>query len=381
MYVMYTMDHSVLLNSGLLRPARCIIPQGSLVNPQFPAAVGMRSLGAMRLQSCVFGAFARALPDLMPAACGDGGPLINVRTTDPRTGRRLMANLDPITGGAGGSALRDGTEGSGASYGFLKNTPVEINEAEVPVKILKYGLAPDSGGAGRQRGGTGTTLEFQVFSPHTVVTARNRDRSRFTPWGMEGGHAGKPSSFFLNPDTNREVNLGNTDVVTANPGDIIRITSAGAGGYGSPLEREPERVLTDVRRGFVTAQAAHAEYGVVIADDAVDGAATDMRRRQRTDDDHRGFGYSQARTAFERVWTAANYEALTAILARLPVDWRFFVKHRLFEAIERMPKTERTGEGEEVRRAFSLLAAEYPEMAELAGHAGLAPPTERVSRG
>ena len=157
--------------TGLLRPARCIIPEGSLVNPKYPAAVGMRSLGAMRLQSCVLGAFAQALPHIMPAACGDGGPLINVRTTDPRTGRRLMANLDPITGGAGGIAFRDGTEGSGANFAFLKNTPVEINEAEVPVKILKYGLATDSGGAGRWRGGTGTTLEFQVFSPHTTVTA------------------------------------------------------------------------------------------------------------------------------------------------------------------------------------------------------------------
>ena len=176
----------------MMRPARCIVPQGSIVNPQFPAAVGMRSLGVMRLMSCVFGAFAQALPDIIPAASGDGGPLINIRTTDARTGRKLMANLDPITGGAGGVSFRDGTEGSGASYGFLKNTPVEINEAEVPVKILKYGLAPDSGGAGRWRGGTGTTLEFQVFSPNTVVTARNRDRSHFTPWGMKGGHAGKP---------------------------------------------------------------------------------------------------------------------------------------------------------------------------------------------
>ncbi len=366
-YVMYTMDRSVLLNSGLLRPARCVIPEGSLVNPRYPAAVGMRSLGAMRLQSCVFGAFARALPDLMPAACGDGGPLINVRTTDPRTGRRLMANLDPITGGSGGFAFRDGTEGSGASYGFLKNTPVEINEAEVPVKILKYGLATDSGGAGRRRGGTGTTLEFQVFSPHTVVTARNRDRSHFTPWGMRGGHAGKPSSFLLNPGSNREVNLGNTDVVTANPGDVIRITSAGAGGYGSPLEREPDRVLTDVRRGFVTPEAARAEYGVVIADDAVDEEATGaLRERMAAGDGHRGFGYSEARNAFERMWTRENYEALTAILAQLPVEWRFFVKHRVFEAVERMPEAERTGEGEEVRRAFSVLAAEYPE---LAGHA------------
>ena len=365
-YVMYTMDWSVLLNSGLLRPARCIVPEGSLVNPKYPAAVGMRSLGAMRLQSCVFGAFAQALPDIMPAACGDGGPLINVRTIDPRTGRRLMANLDPIIGGAGGSAFRDGTEGSGASYGFLKNTPVEINEAEVPVKILKYGLATDSGGAGRQRGGTGTMLEFQVFSPHTVVTARNRDRSHFTPWGMNGGHAGKPSAFLLNPGSNREVNLGNTDVVTADPGDVIRITSAGAGGYGSPLEREAERVLTDVRRGFVTADVARVEYGAVISDDAIDEEATGALRKRMAAaaDGHRGFGYSEARKAFEQVWTQKNYEALTAILAGLPVDWRFFVKHRVFEAVDRMSGNERTGKGEEVRRAFKVLAAEYPELAE-----------------
>ena len=280
MYVMYTMDSSVLLNSGLLRPARCIIPEGSLVNPKYPAAVGMRSLGAMRLQSCVFGAFAQALPHVMPAACGDGGPLINVRTTDPRTSRLLMANLDPITGGAGGVAFRDGTEGSGANFAFLKNTPVEINEAEVPVKILRYGLATDSGGAGRWRGGTGTTLEFQVFSPHTMVTARNRDRSRFTPWGMEGGHAGKPSSFFLNPGSNREVNLGNTDFVTMDPGDVLRITSAGAGGYGSPLEREPERVLTDVRRGFVT--RGSGARGVRCGDRGRCGGRDGDRRAART---------------------------------------------------------------------------------------------------
>lgn len=367
-YVMYTLDRSVLLNSGLLRPARCVIPEGSLVNPRYPAAVGMRSLGAMRLQSCVFGAFSRALPEVVPAASGDGGPLINVRTTDARTGRRLMANLDPITGGGGGVAFRDGTEGSGANYGFLKNTPVEINEAEVPVKILKYGLATDSGGAGRWRGGSGTTLEFQVFSPHTVVTARNRDRSRFTPWGANGGHAGKPSAFLLNPGSNREVNLGNTDVVALDPGDVIRITSAGAGGYGSPLEREAERVLADVRRGFVTAEAARAEYGVVIAGDAVDEAATGaLRERMAAADGHRGFGYNEAREAFERMWTRENYEALAGILAVLPVDWRFFVKHRVFEAVERMPDAERTGAGEEVRRAFSVLAAEYPELAEHAG--------------
>ncbi len=360
MYAIYTMDPTVLLNNGLLRPARSIVPEGSIVNPRYPAAVGMRSLAVMRLMSCVFGAFAQALPDVIPAACGDGGPLVNVRTTDPTTGRKLMANLDPITGGAGGASSGDGAEGSGANFGFLKNTPVEINEAEVPVKILGYGLAPDSGGPGLWRGGTGTTLEFQVFSPDTVVTARNRDRSHFTPWGASGGHAGKPSSFFLNPGTDREVDLGNTDVVRLDPGDIVRITSAGAGGWGSPLHRDPETVLTDCERGFVTLGAARDEYGVVIADGKVDHTATDALREQlRAADGGVGFGYSEARREFESIWTRANYAALADILSRVPVDWRFFVKHRVFDAIAELPDGDRSGDGSEVRAVFDAVAAEH----------------------
>jgi N-methylhydantoinase B len=363
MYALYALDRSILLNAGLLRTASAILPEGSIVNPVYPAAVGMRSLSCMRLQSTVLGAFAQALPDVVPAACGDGGPLINLRTVDSRTGRRLMANLDPITGGGGGTSFRDGTEGSGANFGFLKNTPVEINEAEVPVKILRYGLAADSGGAGRHRGGTGTTLEFQVSAPDTVVTARNRDRSRFTPWGSCGGDAGKPSVFLLNPGTNHEVNLGNTDVVTVQPGDIIRITSAGAGGWGSALEREPERVLEDVRRGFVSIALAREEYGVVILDGAVDAEATAaLRTRLAAGRRRNGFGFNQARVDFERVWTRASYERLTALLAKLPVEWRFFVKHRVFESIERLPDRERTGTGDEVERSFRQVAGNYVQL-------------------
>jgi N-methylhydantoinase B len=367
-YVLYTMDRSILLNAGLLRAVSAILPKGSLVNPVFPAAVGMRSLSCMRLQSAVFGAFAQAVPEAVPAACGDGGPLINVRTLDTRTGRRLMANLDPITGGGGALPFRDGTEGSGANFGFLKNTPVEINEAEVPVKILRYGLARDSGGAGRYRGGTGTTLEFEVSSPDTVVTARNRDRSRFTPWGAVGGDAGKPSAFFLNPGTSREVNLGNTDVVTVQPGDVIRITSAGAGGWGNPFEREPSRVLDDVRRHFVSLESARDEYGVVIDGDAVDEEATRKLRSGHAGERRAtGFGYNPARREFERLWTRANYAKLSALLATLPIEWRYFVKHRVFELVEALAPAERTGTGSEVERAFRQVISRYKQLKGVVG--------------
>jgi N-methylhydantoinase B len=363
-YVLYTMDPSILLNCGLLRAVSSILPEGSIVNPRFPAAVGMRTLSCIRLQSAVFGAFAQALPEIVPAACGDGGPLINIRTLDTRTGRRLMANLDPITGGGGAIASRDGTEGSGANFGFLKNTPVEINEAEVPVKIRRYGLATDSGGAGRWRGGTGTSLEFEVSAPDSVVTARNRDRTRFTPWGARGGGAGKASGFLLNPGTEREVNLGNTDVVTVQPGDIVRITSAGAGGFGDPLDREPERVLEDVRRGFVSPAMAREEYGVVLDGDAIDEAATRALRAGRAGRRrNEGFGFNAARVEFEQIWTRASYARLAALLQKLPVEWRFFVKHRVFEAIGDGGAAAEPGDGAaEVERIFREVTARFPQL-------------------
>jgi N-methylhydantoinase B len=275
-----------------------------------------------------------------------------------------MANLDPIAGGGGATVTRDGTEGSGANFGFLQNTPVEINEAEVPVKIRRYGLAVDSGGAGRWRGGTGTTLEFEVSAPDSVVTARNRDRSRFTPWGSSGGGPGKPSAFLLNPGTNREVNLGNTDVVTVQPGDVVRITSAGAGGFGNPLGREPERVAGDVRRGFVSPAMARAEYGVVLKDSVVDEAATRaLRAEMKPARQDKGFGFNEARRAFERTWSRSAYSRLAALLQTLPVEWRFFVKHRIFEAVDE-GGNEGIGAAGSVEWHFREITARYPQLRE-----------------
>jgi N-methylhydantoinase B len=282
-----------------------------------------------------------------------------------------MANLDPITGGGGATALRDGTEGSGANFGFLKNTPVENNEAEVPVKILKYGLETDSGGAGRWRGGGGTVLEFKTYSPNTTVTARNRDRSHFTPWGSNGGGAGKPSSFFLNPGTDKEINLGNTDVVKIEPGDVIRIASSGAGGWGDPLEREPEKVLNDVLRGFVSREAARNEYGVVIYEKKMSVDETKVLRAQMSNQKQEtansngqafNFGFNEYRQNFENVWTQKNYSVLMEAIWRLPVDWRFFVKHQVFARMDRLDQSDIIGDGTEVERLLEEIASEYPDI-------------------
>mgnify|MGYP001365205103 CR=1 FL=1 len=367
MYVLGMLDRSMLLNSGILRPVDSILPKGSMMNPEFPAAVGMRTLTTLRLQGVIFGAFAQALPGRIPAAVGDGGPLLNLRTTDNRTGRKLMANLNPISGGSGGTSFRDGVEGSGANWGFLKNTPIEISEAEVPVTIIGYGLAQDSGGAGKFRGGLGTEMEFEVHSPHSFVTARNRDRSHFAPWGLQGGQAGKTSAFVKNRGTNREVNLGNTDILTTEPGDRIYIKSAGAGGWGNPWEREAARVLADVERGFVSQAAAADEYGVVVKNGTIDEAVTASRRAAMAKADTKEFfGHNKFRQDYERVWTRAAYAEMVRLCSALPVHWRFFVKHKVLERIAQLPAEERRGEPAQVREAYDRVVAEFPQLRSIA---------------
>ena len=361
-YVLYTLNPQLLLNSGLTRPFTCIAPEGTVLNPVFPAAVGMRSLTCARLRSLIFGAFSLAMPERMPAAPAGSSSIVNVMTTDERTHRSVIAAINPVVGGGGGMPHRDGPNGSGADSAYLKNTPIEITETEVPIQFVRYGLLPDSGGAGRWRGGLATVMEFKVFAPNTRITVRNRDRSRFRPWGTLGGRSSEPSNFLINPGAANERILGNIDIAIAEPGDVIHIHSPGGGGRGSALEREPERVMLDVARGYVSEEAAASLYGVVIADGTVDLAGTTARRREMAALAHgTHFHFGPERDAFETVWDAGTYASLTRILGALPVHWRFFTKTKIFAAMRTGP----TGQKPDVATAFASVRHDYPQVPDI----------------
>jgi N-methylhydantoinase B len=341
-HVLYSLDPTIMLNTGIFRNCRCILPEGTVVNPQAPAAVGMRSLTCNVLQQVVFGAFSLAAPNRLPASPAGGQTIMNVRTSHG-DGTPIMASIGPVGGGAGGNSGTDGSEGSGANTAFLRNTPVEVTEAEVPIRMRRYGVVRDSGGPGKYRGGSGAMMEFQVFAPNSIVTARNRDRSRFASWGVLGGMAGGNSRFTLNPGTEREVRLDNTDVLNVQPGDIVRIEGPGGGGYGSPFERDPERVLRDVVRGYVSERAARELYGVVVTGSQLDLAATTALRQGVVERGDQHFQYDANRLAYEAVMTKERYAALTHILAAVPVNWRFYLKHEILSRLLKNDDKVRTG--------------------------------------
>ncbi len=122
-------------------------------------------------------------------------------------------------------------------------------------------------------------------------------------------------------------------------------------------------MLLDVERGFVSIDAARCDYGVVIIDGELDAAATAALRGARADEgDDAFFDYGQGRIEFELLWTEANYAALTELLQELPVHWRFFVKHRVFEAMDVLPEGEHMGDGGEVRAIFAEVISRYPQL-------------------
>ena len=330
-YVLSTLDRSLLLNAGTLRPTRAILPPGTVMNCEAPAAVGMRSLTCALSQIATIGVFSQAMPDRLPANSPGGNSIMNIRTVDEQN-RSVVASLGPVGGGAGGTPHHDGPDGSGGLSAFLKNTPIEINEAEVPIRFHRYGLVPDSAGAGRFRGGLATEMAFELFAPDTLITARNRNRSVFASAGAVGGKAGALSTFTTLRDGQR-LEHGNTDVIRCQPGDIVQVRGPGAGGYGLPSQRAAQAVLQDVRCGFISLSAARSDYGVAIVEGVVDEAETARLRAALPQQATAHFDHGAARTRFETQWDRARYQLLTRFLAQAPVSWRYFLKHQVFKAV------------------------------------------------
>jgi N-methylhydantoinase B len=263
---------------GYMRPIHINAPAGTIVNPVLPAACGARGVVGYRCYDAVMGALARVAPDRVIAG-GDGGPTL-IAFGGYEDGRAFVMT-EVIVGTWGARAGKDGLEGVSNPLANLSNQPIELVEADLPLEVVRYELVPDSGGAGRFRGGLAYVREFRLLAKRAVLTIRS-DRRFHPPYGLFGGRVGGASNNELVRDGKlREIPGMPMAALSVQEGDVYRHVAAGGGGFGSPLERDPGAVLEDVLDGKVTVDAARDLYGVVMSPDSssVDGPATAERRR------------------------------------------------------------------------------------------------------
>ena len=276
-------DPAIQSNSGFFRAFNITAPEGCFVNPQHPAPVAARGLAGFRICHTLFGAMAQAMPGKIPAAWGGGevGISFGGYHRDRKAWVYLEFNND---GPRGGGPQFDGADGLSSPVLNMANTPVESIEADQPLLIERFGLYPDTAGAGKFRGGLGLIRDFRILADEATFQLRT-DRTDFLPWGVEGGKPGTPTRNYLNPDeptgdTHEGRKLPGKHLTTLKKGDLYRMIQAGGGGYGDPLERDVYAVLDDVEQEKLTVGYARREHGVVIDPDtlSLDLTATEKLR-------------------------------------------------------------------------------------------------------
>jgi N-methylhydantoinase B len=269
------------VNEGSFAAARVVIPEGNVMMASFPAPMAGWSQILPTVVDTVFRALADGIPDRVAAGHFGilGIPLVFFGTEN---GRRFVSQS--IEGGGwGGRPFGDGESASvSICQGDVRNSPIENMEIKVPLLVEERALVPDSGGAGLHRGGLGVSVRLRSLAEGRWNLRQSRRRS-LPAWGLAGGEAGGSSDNLIRRPGDEDFTSVDAAHVQAPADTVVIQTSAGGGGWGSPLEREPERVLDDVREGYVSAHAAQEEYGVVLTGDGtqVDAAATAALRSSR----------------------------------------------------------------------------------------------------
>ncbi len=250
--------------AGYFRPIQVTAPEGCFLNPVAPAAVAARSLGLRRMSHALTGAFAQMLPECVPACpggCEYGAAIAGYdRTVAPWKSWVCMdfANETAL----GGSNGQDGIDAQNAGITNIANVPVETIEVEFPVKIEEYGLVTDSEGAGEYRGGLGMVRRYRFLEDDTVVQVRS-DRQKTSPYGIYGGEPSRKAMITMRSG-DEERQMTSKFLTSMSKGDGMEITWPGAGGWGNPLNRDPDRVLRDVIAGKVSVERAREKYGVAL---------------------------------------------------------------------------------------------------------------------
>ena len=252
------------VNEGSFGALQTIIPEGNVMMAHYPAPMGGWSLIVPTVVDTIFKALAEAAPDRIPAAHHGllGGSVVFIGK-DPKSGSNFV--LQSLEGGGwGGRPFEDGESASvSVCQGNVKNSPIESMEIKTPVMVEKRALRVDSGGPGKYRGGLGIDVQVKNLVTGKWNMARPR-RRKCPPWGLRGGGLGGGAEYFLKLPDDQEFQSVDQVMRSVPVGSRVIIRTGAGGGWGDPLQRDPQDVLRDVQYGLVTCEAAERDYGVII---------------------------------------------------------------------------------------------------------------------
>jgi N-methylhydantoinase B len=272
------------INDGSFRSLKVIVPPGRIVSATRPAPMRWWMTYPMTIVDTLFKALAPVIPDRVIAGHHADLLVASLHGINPKTAEFFIANFGPLGGGWGAKQSEDGVSATVCiNDGDTHNSPNEQAEAKFPLVVERYALVPDSGGAGRRRGGLGVERVVRARIPMTLNTQVERAHCR--PWGLEGGLEATGNQVALRQGGKWKTDFPNAKVLVAalKVDDAFLIRGGGGGGYGDPLERAIAEVAEDVRQGYVSVKAAAELYGVVVDPDtfAADHVATERLRAAR----------------------------------------------------------------------------------------------------
>jgi N-methylhydantoinase B len=276
-------DPFLPINQGLAHAIEATFREGSVVHPRFPAAVNTYMPTALAAAEAVLRALASFVPEKRIAG-GSGSAALVLGGRDAHRGRTYV-HYEIFSGGTGARSGKDGVSATAFHLSNCKTAPVEIIESEFPVRVERFEVLRDSGGAGRWRGGLGFARDYQILSDDVRFSMRT-DKHVVEPWASDPAKPGAKGSCLINPATAEERRLPSRfGDQRLKAGDILRLERPGGGGLGNPLERPPQDVLEDVRQGYVSAARARADYGVAVnftdGEPKLDPAATRILRGKK----------------------------------------------------------------------------------------------------
>jgi N-methylhydantoinase B len=275
-FLIMAFDPLLTFNDGYYDLFDVTLPSGTVIQPEFPAALGNRLPMMARQFDVLQATFSKLIDGFSVAGSYGTSPNLVYAGTDSEGNDFQM--LEILYGGIPARPGGDGLDGH-SWWPQFRTVPAEYQEAYYPMTVESYSTRADTGGPGEFRGGHGITKEF-TFEEDGAITFQD-DRAHTYPWGVDGGkYAETSEKTLIRADGSEESLPSKVEGVPVSAGDRLLFSTAGGGGLGDPLERPPETIATEVRRGLISAAAAAEEYGVVLEAGVVEETATSERRSE-----------------------------------------------------------------------------------------------------